>query len=377
MDERIIGCVDAVRQNEVSGWASLKSDLAAERLCLAINGQKTDHRAEIFPREDLERKGIIGDGFRFRPQLEVGDYVNILDQRSGAIVLGGARVVAPSPMPSFELMLFCIMKSEEAYLLEWVAHHKLQGFRIVIADNSSQHDDEQSVLLKKLRDKGEIVYVDAVGKDYAQMGFYESMLKDHAGNDCILGFIDCDEFLVSLDGRQNAGAAIAEYFADPAVSAVALNWACFGSSGHVKKTDGLVVERFTRRGVAEFSANRHVKTFVRGGRAEAFSGNPHSVRLASGNYLQSDYARVVWAGQTRGISVQVKWNSVRVNHYIIKSHEEYVHIKGKRGSAISAENTQIKRREEYFKLYDQNEVEDTVLSKQTKELKAEIKRLAE
>lgn len=377
MNQRLIGAIDMVAHDRIEGWAASDAAEIGDRLALIVNGQTTAHRAEIIAPPAGEPLENASSRFRFRSRLEQGDYIDVIDKKLGTSLTGETRVVLPPQAPQFELMLFCIMKREEAYLLEWIAYHRRHGFKIIIGDNSDRPDDPQSRVLQKLHAKGVIGYCDLIGRAYPQLPFYDAMLQSFTDSNAILGFLDADEFLTPMSGQAHAGAMISEYFVDPTVSAVALNWACFGSSGRQKREDGLVMDRFTTRAPQDFGPNRHVKSFVRGGRAQNFSRNPHAVVLKFGAYLLSDYSRAVWAPEGRGVSHDVKWNRLRINHYNIKSLEEHVQIKCARGSAIRAENSEIKRQESYFVAYDRNEVQDQLMAGYSRSCAEDMARLVE
>ncbi|MCW2284368.1 hypothetical protein M2323_002083 [Rhodoblastus acidophilus] len=368
------GWLDIVRLGEVVGWFPVTSEEIPSRLALVVNGQRTGHVAEARPRKDLDSKNISGTGFYFRVALEVGDRVSVIDVQSEAAVNGGVRFVAGERKSPLNMVLVCIMKREEDYLLEWIAYHRLHGFNIIVGDNSDDAGDLQSRLLAELHSAGEIERVDLIGVPYAQMQFFDATLQRFRDENTIIGFLDCDEFLTPVSNRHSAGMIVAEYFSDWSVSAVGFNWACYGSSGHTSKTPGLVIERFTSRAPQNYAANRHVKTFVRGGRAHAFVGNPHAVSLEWGNYLQSDFSKVVWSNLGRGITNAVIWNGLRINHYTIKSREEF-QIKGQRGSAISANNSLVKQRQDYFSGYDQNQIQDRALVGQAETVAAQVERI--
>ena len=75
--------------------------------------------------------------------------------------------------------------------------------------------------------------------------------------------IDADEFMRPLDGRTSITQIVAEYFSDPNVIVMGMNWAIYGSSGRIAPGNGLLLERFTQRVERDFETNRHIKCFIR------------------------------------------------------------------------------------------------------------------
>ncbi len=75
-------------------------------------------------------------------------------------------------------------------------------------------------------------------------------------------FIDTDEFIGN--GDPDCSESFVEMLdRHKNHYAIGLNWAIFGSSGHIKRPEGLVQESFLRRENETFSPNRHIKSIVR------------------------------------------------------------------------------------------------------------------
>ena len=147
-----------------------------------------------------------------------------------------------------------------------------------------------------------------------------------------LFLIDVDEFL--RPQTDDSVLPIAQrWLSDASVGAVALNWATYGSSHRTAAGEGLVIERFTRRAPKDFASNFHAKPFVRVASVAA-PHNPHAVILGSGRYVRPTGADVAWdtARCDRGITVDVVWDALRVDHYAVKSREEFLN-KRRRGLA--------------------------------------------
>ncbi len=253
-----------------------------------------------------------------------------------------------------------IFKNESPFVLEWTAYHKVIGFdHFIIADNGS--DDGTGELLAALATLGVVtlLHFPTRTKRKPQLPAYSRIL--HSCPSCVdvLAFVDADEFILPLDGSDSIVPLAERLFASDEVSAVALNWASFGSSGYLFAEDGLVIERFTRRAEQAFGVNHHYKSLVRPHRVAAFD-NPHHGRLRWGRYVDAlGRDLVLHPKHGGGLSAEVVWAGARVNHYAVKSLEEFVLGKSRTGSASKPGRVKHKA---YFMRHDRNE-ESCLLAK--------------
>jgi hypothetical protein len=244
--------------------------------------------------------------------------------------------------------------------------------RFLLADNGG--DDATSKLLEALDRRHVIKRFDWRGQTKFQLQFYSEALnfaRDFAHG---LFFIDVDEFL-----RPHSHASISDiartWLSDSTLGAVALNWAIYGSSGRQQRDDGLVIERFTRRAPQEFSANRHSKAFVRVDCCAGPAENPHAVRLSTGRYIDTRGQDARWDtshGHLVGITATVTWDVLRVDHFILKSREEFEE-KRARGRLITS--MQDGDWEAYYASHDRNEVEEPMPAELVQRTKSEIDRI--
>ncbi|MDT0500404.1 MULTISPECIES: glycosyltransferase family 2 protein [unclassified Halomonas] len=263
-----------------------------------------------------------------------------------------------------KLAVAAIVKNEKDCLPEWLAYHRLVGAcHFLIADNGSSDGTRE---LLAARDDVTLLDVPTEGKVPPQLEAYERLLAACPSWIEVLAFIDADEFLVPMDAAEPVAVGtqrvpsllpwLERRFADESVGAVVLNWACFGSSGEVFREPGLVIERFTRRAAQAFGPNRHYKSLVRPQWVSGFD-NPHHVRLSRGRHVDARgeplQLRTDREGLERsGLSEEVVWEGARINHYIVKSVEEFLAGKARRGSASRAEY--VKGRS-YFERHDRND----------------------
>ncbi|MCH7372354.1 glycosyltransferase family 92 protein [Aeromonas sp. MR16] len=274
-----------------------------------------------------------------------------------------------------KLFIASIIKDEHSGLLEWIAYHRVLGIQgFIIADNSS-HDGSRE-LLGALARLGLVTVLDhpTIGEDKPQLPAYERILRSCPASIDLLAFIDADEFLLPTGQDQSLTEFIASRFGDENVSALALNWANFGSNGEVFAEDGLVTERFTKRAPQSFNVHHNFKSVVRPQRVNRFH-NPHYAELRSGRYIDAlGNDLILHPKHGNGVSAEVLWSGVRVNHYVVKSLEEFLLGKHLRGSAATANRVKHKA---YFKAHDRNDETCLLAAALAPRVKAEMAALGE
>lgn len=279
-----------------------------------------------------------------------------------------------------KLAIAAIVKNEADSLVEWLAFHLAVGAtHFLIADNES--NDGTYELLEPLASNGLVTLVSVPTIDEPpQLTAYQKLLNKCPKDVDLVAFIDADEYL--LPGNEVSGSDhtspgllpwLEERFASAKVGALALNWACFGSDGAKFRDEGLVIERFTKRAKQDFGPNHHFKSVVRPTWVERFA-NPHYAYLKQGEYVnalgQPVEPRLGKDNQPRiGLSEQVAWGGARINHYLVKSVEEFVLGKAKRGSAATPNYT---KQREYFLRHDRNDTECLMAAEWAPEVKRRI-----
>lgn len=253
-----------------------------------------------------------------------------------------------------KIAIAAIVKNEAEYLLEWIAYHRVIGVsHFLIANNDST--DDTPVLLKRLQSLGLVTTIDfpTIGEKKPQLPAYQKLTSLCPASIDLIAFIDADEYLTIMgDAHITLNPVVNQLFANPSTAAVAMNWACFGSAGHLFRDEGMVIERFQRQSTKKFTANLNYKTMVRRHSIINFR-NPHHVNISEGDYLNSAGDPLLFDDKKPGVSKALVWNNIRVNHYVTKSLEEFVVGKSRNGSAATKGRLKHKQ---YFKNHDRNEV---------------------
>jgi len=187
-----------------------------------------------------------------------------------------------------------------------------------------------------------------------QIGAYNALLAAADGQNEWLGFIDADEFITPLNYEEGLNDLIALLKKDD-ISAVALNWAVYGSSCSIIPENKLVIERLNKRANKDHPVNLHYKSIVRKRDTLSAGNNPHEFSLYENkNYFKTTGVQKL---ENNGLSKQVDWDKARINHYVIKSKAEFITKKVARGRATTLEK-QLNRTLNFFRSHDLNDVED-------------------
>ncbi|MGD8177147.1 glycosyltransferase family 2 protein [Marinimicrobium sp. ARAG 43.8] len=271
-----------------------------------------------------------------------------------------------------------IVKNESPSLLEWVAYHRAVGVTdFIIIDNYSTDNTWQ--LVKALRRKGLVNgfrFKTLAGKA-PQVDAYQCALKKFGARYDAIAFIDADEYLFPAESQEPVPVTVERLFqasetGGAEVGAICLNWACFGSNGQVFKASGMVLERFVTRAPALSLLSLHYKSIVRPEKVVRFN-NPHHAVLAEGEHRCASGAPLeVNKENSFGLSETTCWDNLRVNHYVVKSLEEFLVRKSQLGSAARYGK---QKREKFFRGHDRNDEEDRSILPLVPKVQAELERL--
>jgi hypothetical protein len=182
-----------------------------------------------------------------------------------------------------------------------------------------------------------------------------------------MAFIDGDEFLFSPQKMNTYEVnewsmvdALAPYTSQ-SISALGVYWMHYGSSGHMKEPNGLIIENFPRHAMPNIRINRVIKSIVRGGHWIDVGGQPHGFGTPNGTY-DENMRLIEWVGlkdehieqghlPTREI--------FRLNHYATQSWEYFKTTKQTIGFADL--NPDAVRPDSWFFERDRNECDDGMM----------------
>lgn len=247
----------------------------------------------------------------------------------------------------YNVSIVAIAKNEGIYFKEWIEYHKLIGIEHFYIYNNDSTDNTKEVLAPYIK-SGLVTFIDFPGKE-RQGPAYNDAIKQYKDETRWLCPLDLDEFIFLK--RHNNISNFMESFKD--CFQVSLQWMYFGSSGHINEPKGLVIENFTKH-------------------AKDCSETPKSIfnpRVAI-DVMPVHYAIGVgkWVNEHHKLyGKKYTIDIAQVNHYFIKSKEEFVNRKIARGCTCLRET--IEDAEKKFAQFDLNDVDDNLMQKYVDKLK--------
>ena len=264
------------------------------------------------------------------------------------------------------LSIAAIIKNEAPYIEEWIEYYLLVGVeKFYLFDNESNDD-----LLEKLQryiDKGVVEYIYYPGRA-RQLSAYNKAIKLCKNKTKYLLCVDLDEFVVSTINKNNIYKIIDSIIKpENGTVGLAMNWAIFGSSGHINKPKGLVLENYLYRAEVGDEVNNCIKTVFNPRFVKGYCLNPHIPVAKSGCYIKTTNDKIITSAENHDMENRHKY--LRVNHYFCKSLEEG-EKKRKRGIATSGVFEEYKKTE--YQKNDVNDVYDDGMIKYVQLLKKKI-----
>lgn len=275
-----------------------------------------------------------------------------------------------------------IFRDEFDYITEWIAWHEMAGFTVFyIADNGST--DGTRELLEALSDLGiiNLIYQPVV-ESLAQIRAYNRISQLSVGKTDAILFIDSDEFLTHDSMRDGAEyECLSKLLEDREVGMVGINWRLFGSSGLETQDDRLVIERFTScLSDRKNNKNGHLKSIskvlfckdISGPHITNFLDSHRRINSVGGdltNFINIFHDKIETADNT-GITAEICRAPLRINHYVVKSKQEYIEKKRKRGDAMIGVN--YDRGMPYFHAHDFDDQKFTFPTEKIERLKSRI-----
>jgi hypothetical protein len=282
------------------------------------------------------------------------------------------------------------MKNESPFILEWIAYHRIVGFKsIVIASNDCEDGTDR--LLDALALEGVISHRrNFVAADQDPQWVFLSELNDHPSYrraEWVLA-LDADEMLRIDVGSGHVEDLIA---VSPSADAIVVLWKTFGDSNIKFWDGGLVLEQFTRCEAKIDEWNRCHKTLFRN--CAKFDGiDAHYPMLAQsadlddvkvcnarGEFYEKDF---FFGDETRLSGLRTDksrwtWENVRVNHYPYKTPDLFA-LKRYRGDNVPGRGpSKYDNKSPYAWLGRKNDAVDDSASRWLPALRQEMELLRE
>lgn len=213
----------------------------------------------------------------------------------------------------YRLSIGAIAKNEHFGLREWANYHRLVGVEhIYIYDNDSQIPVRET-LAEEIA-SGFVTCTEFPGLS-KQLPAYNDCLARYGADNHWIAFIDCDEFLVPK--KSDSVVDVLGEFENYA--SLQVNWVLFGSSGHVKRPEGLVIENYTRSSPTSYKENLHTKGIVQPSMVQCAGSNPHFFLPRRGFYNVGENFEAVPNAWSKRHSIE----KIQLNHYTLKSLDEF------------------------------------------------------
>jgi hypothetical protein len=227
------------------------------------------------------------------------------------------------------------MKNEGAFLLEWVAHHKVLGFDHILICTNDCADHTRRMALR-LQEMGLARHHDT--KVWAATSIQRSALKqamrypEVQGADWIY-VCDADEFLVVKLGDGSARALVAA--ASEGTEVIPVPWRIFGPNGQRDYHEGPVTRQFTharRAPPLHHVAPAYPKSLFRGlSGVQRIGVHAPVAHPDLGRALRAELpGGQPMVRQHHPIFVQADYRFAQVNHYVLRSRDSFL-VKRERG----------------------------------------------
>lgn len=251
------------------------------------------------------------------------------------------------------ISVVAIAKNEKDYIREWVEFYRVLGIdRIYLFDNGSS--DGMKEKIADYIDNGFVVYTYFPGIG-VQFSAYNTALKKYRKQTKYMAFLDCDEFLMPCSINEKLDDIINDILGNTSCGGgIAVNWRMYGSSGHIEKPDGLVLESYLYRANDKNGAgNNCIKTIA----------NPRCVYKFNHAHFPIYYLgfhAVDENGKTTKGAFHAcdKCKRLRINHYFTKSKSEWIKRRAL-GKADAKDKTNVRSIEEFY-AHDNNDVYDEI-----------------
>lgn len=235
---------------------------------------------------------------------------------------------------------------EWPWLIEWLRYHLFLGVdHFYLYANEQGEDFERSCsALAPWVARGVVTLIQAPGRG-KQLSSFNDAVRRARKHTRYLALIDLDEFLLPLqsDSLIDTLDEIDDF------DTLAVNWACFGSGGLLTRPASQI-DGFLWRAPDDFSVNWHVKLIVRPEKASTFH-TPHHCDA----HTRDETGRTV-VGPFNNLVPE----KLRINHYVVRSHEDFWKVKAVRGRPDNPNND---RNAEFFRMHDRNDVFDDEISR--------------
>lgn len=237
-------------------------------------------------------------------------------------------------MNNIKVYLVCIAKQENLYIKEFCDHYKHIGIDKIILYDNNELDGERFEGV--INDYIESRFVDVKNYRGIHTPYKGKFLQDYVyfeaykkySNECDwFCFFDIDEFLI-LDKKYNN---IKEFLFDNIFNdfdAIKLIWKNFDDNNLITYENKSLFERFTK--ICN-NNDKQVKTIIRSNK-DIGAINCHGKTLKEISFCNSEGKKSTYLNERHGNYINnFSYNNAYLNHYRLKTIDEFINTKMKRG----------------------------------------------
>ena len=279
--------------------------------------------------------------------------------------------------PEHYLAIFCIVRNEDPYIEEWLEFHRMMGVtHFFIYDNGST--DRTRDILSQYQADGiaTVVPWDNFIMGWEGVAGATGRMQRLAMLHCLanfghqaewIAFIDLDEFLFPVTSRSLT--ELLHCYED--LKSLSVYWNMFGTSGHTRKSEGLVTEKFVQRLRAPHGGSKNlsrVKTIVR---PQYVLGvhNSHTFILKEGYPLSwNEHRKPIGFADHRLTSFSNE--VIRINHYFSKSLSEF---RARQKTPADGPRQDFRGNDQLLNLIEEDTIEDVAIQRFVPELRRRVK----
>lgn len=266
-----------------------------------------------------------------------------------------------------KLGITSIQRNRAPWIKEWVAFHHLAGFNKFYIYLHKCTDDTEKII-RNLQKSFDIKMINVEPFRLSpQVPVYQESYSKFGKEVDWMAFIDSDEFLFPTSTKTMQDAL--KEFDGKKISALGFYWSIFGSSGHKKEPEGLIIENFKYKAANGYPNNRHIKSIIKGGQKGIIAVDPHFFETPLGTF--DEILRPVTTGFTE---YEPSYEKFRINHYITQSREYYLNFKKHAGTSADNISTYARPRG-WWQEHDKNDIKDSSLDRFISPLKKLLKEI--
>eukprot|EP01112_Ceratiomyxa_fruticulosa_P001522 TRINITY_DN1170_c0_g1_i1.p1 TRINITY_DN1170_c0_g1~~TRINITY_DN1170_c0_g1_i1.p1 ORF type:complete len:728 (-),score=90.88 TRINITY_DN1170_c0_g1_i1:34-2217(-) len=299
------------------------------------------------------------------------------------------RLETAPPLPSY-LSVCTVMKNEASYIDEWIHFHMLAGVERFFIYNDNSTDQSVDILKDYVKagwvvlENAKILYDKKTGRSMTKLSSYKHCLEKYGHHTRWMTFIDMSEFLFS-PGENKLPTTLSDFENFPAVHVRSV---IFGSSGHLTKPNGFVIENYLYRAPLMKDNSKdvlfNIKSIVHPGRTKlcdlddpvlcsfpfCFEGVNKTEEILTEEhtlYPVNENMKKILIPSPKGLSTI---DRLRVNVYR-KSYEEYLSQKKQHGKVEECDAKFLKLGR-IWKEVDVNDEKDVTVLSLLDELKTDL-----